>query len=429
MSLVNGDDRFSEVIKKESGHLVLGAFSDPSTNLEGHSTPLTDLCLATLFARSYQSFYWRKESIPVLIIDPNDVKKEIPSAFRKAIPDYVTQSEVQEATQWFIENRSKSDLLTQSFADMGNPFPTEAYPGLATLWINDIYDMTIDLLQPASPELANREGVDKVFSRFATTFTEKEKAELGLRIRQVAAHYCSKFMTDQDDLWSLSNYQKIWGNDPCTATNFNEISWQKVGTDFQAQHPEAKSTSLAQARDQWMKSELVNSMASVGRLWTNIPLLGNQTLHSGTCDTSLDSDGTTRRAPLVKRLGDAYMPSLALKAFMLDQNLHLRLDLVPAIGAIKRTDSKDVRINAKYLKRVELLNEKEPTILKIPADSQGNTMIKHCGGESMFAYIRAADVLSDSPMAMVTQQKLDRNSNRWYPTTTQLKKKIFLKIS
>jgi len=125
--------------------------------------------------------------------------------------------------------------------------------------------MTIDLLQSARPELANREGVDKVFSRFATTFTEKEKAELGLRIRQVAAHYCSKFMTDQDDLWSLSNYQKIWGNDPCTATNFNEISWQKVWTDFQAQHPEAKSTSLAQARDQWMKSELVNSMASVGR--------------------------------------------------------------------------------------------------------------------------------------------------------------------
>ncbi len=130
MSLVNGDDRFSEVIKKESGHLVLGAFSDPSTNLEGHSTPLTDLCLATLFARTYQSFYWRKELIPVLIIDSNNVKKEIPSAFRKAISDYVTQNEVQEATQWFIDNRTESDLLTQSFADWETRFPLRLTPGL-----------------------------------------------------------------------------------------------------------------------------------------------------------------------------------------------------------------------------------------------------------------------------------------------------------
>ena len=188
MSLVNGDDRFSEVIKKESGHLVPGAFSDPSTNLERHSTPPTDLCLTTLFARTYQSFRWRKESILVLITDANDVKKEMLSKFRKAISDYVTQNKVQEATQWFIDNLSESDLLTQSFNDMGNPFPTEAYPGLATLWINDIYDMTIDFLHSARPELTDREGVDKVFSRFATTFTKKEKAELGLRIRQVAAH-------------------------------------------------------------------------------------------------------------------------------------------------------------------------------------------------------------------------------------------------
>lgn len=421
MERANADRIFADTIKKNSDHLILGAYTDiyaPETRKHHH--PYTDLCLDALFERTYESRYWKKEAIPLTVVDAPLNQLKVPREIKDHLSDYFTQLEVTAASRWFEKNPKKTQDITEALAELGDPLPPEAYPGVATLWINGNNDIMAQMLQEAKPELATPEGVQKLFQFFASGFSKKEAAELTGEIRTAGEAYCARFFTPNDDLLSYDAFKSVWGEGEDLKAMYEEISWSSLWSKLQGSNPDLKTETLDAAADRFRSLSLDNSITQVARYWVNIPSIAEGTKHSGYFDAVQDTDGSIRRSRLIVRRGNNYTPSLAFKTFLVDQGY----------SASAQVDVEDVgRAEAatKIIKSLEALDTNGDTALKIPVDGQGHLMINYAGGRHMFPYVSAADLLSDSPDVFVEQQKLDPSTGRWNSVTMRVNKKTFFK--
>lgn len=412
----NFDQIFADTIKTHADHLVLGSYYEEYSheNLE-LLRPHADFCIDALFERKYESRYWKKEAIPLAVTDASLDRLGFPGEIKDHLAQYFTQLEVTAANSWFERHKEKSAHLDEALKDLNTGLPPEAYPGLVTLWLNQDSETMIAMLGEVKPELANPDGAERTFTAIASAFTKQERADLLAEIRISGEEYCSHFLSDQDDLLSLDAYKKKWGDGPDTQIQFDELSWGHLWAKLQGgPNPDRKTESLEQAIERFTRQSMTNAVLHIARSWINIPLIGTVTKHSGYFNTVQDSDGAIRRSVLLARRGHNYLPSLALKTFLLDQGDTATVEL----------DLEKNRL--KIVRSLEVKNAKGEHALFLPVDRRGHLMINYAGGTYMFPHISAGDILANGPTAKVSIQEQDARG-QWQTLTKDVDKARFLK--
>lgn len=426
MAQTDGDKSFAEMIKRQADHLILGAYYDEYQTLP----PFTDFCLDALFDRSNESRYWKKEVVPLTVIDTPLNALGFPKQIKDQLSDYFTLIEVSRSGDWFESHKDLVPRITESLEDFSSLLAPETYPGLATLWLNNDVDSTKTLLEQVKPEYANSDGARVLFSRFGAAFTKKEAASLAGEVREAGTKYCERFFTERDELLNLDQYKKIWGSSQDSTDQFAAMSWSSLWPKIQAARQPASGQSanandlatepLEQAISRIRNQSLMNAVPNIDRWWVDIPLLGDPTKHTGYFNAKQDTDGSIRRSILLVRRGNAYMPSLALKTFLVDKGY----------TALAKIDVEDVgrkEARMKVLKSLEINDADGNRVMNVPVDSEGHLMINYAGGRNRFPYVSAADILSDSATLTVEVQDQDPTTGRWAPTRKTVDKKEFLK--
>jgi adenylate cyclase len=216
----------------------------------------------------------------------------------------------------------------------------------------------------------------------------------------------------------LEAYEKQWGKSPESAENFKALSLKSVLESAAKSNPEFASDSFENLFSRLRTAAKANSVHNIARWWINIPLLADPTRHTGYFNAFQDSDGAIRRSALFVRRGNAYMPSLAMKTFLLDNNYTAR--------ATVDTDGDSDRASQKTVRAYEVLDSEQKVVMKIPVDSRGQLMINYAGPRNMFPYISAADILSDSPTAEIEVRERNPATGTFVTRTKTVDKKDFL---
>ena len=432
----NGDQIFSDTVAKWSDHLILGAYSDLRLDSEADDNnrgqavkPATELCFNALIERTYPSFYWRKEQIQFEVHDPLPANLHLPTAIKQNISDYVTNLEVQTASDWFAHHPEKPKVISEALLEIGNPLPQESFPGVATLWVNGNLNALIDLLHDAKPELANPDAAQRLFTLFATAFSKKESAEIAFGIRRVGTNYCATFFTDLDPLLDYQTFKRVWGahdeekppeEQAKIKELFDVLTWANVWKEVQRSDPAFQNEAFVSAKNRLTHEAPENSMSEIWRSWINILQIASVTRHSGVFDTTQDTDGTVRRSPIIKLFGDVFVPSLALKTFLLNSGLKPAL----TIGILPKTRGKPA---TRYVRDLEILNSAHQPVMRLPIDTSGNLMINYAGPQHMFAHVSAADILSNEAEMKISVQRPQGAGERFQQVEETVNKKEFMK--
>ena len=417
----DGDRYFANTIKSRGDRVVMGAYFDAGVS----ARPYQDFCTDALFERSFEARYWKKESVPLTVIDEPLNQLGFPREIKDRLSEYFTILEVSGSNAWFENHKQLISKITESLEDLAQVLPPETYPGIATLWLNNDTESAKVLLEQAKPDLANPDGIRLLFDRFGAAFAKKEAASLSSEVREAGSRYCTRFFTEDDELLHLERYKALWGESKESAEQFAAMSWKGLWPQIQARRPAGQSgptpETLEDAIERIREFSLPNVIGSIERWWVSIPLLGDPTKHTGYFNAKQDTDGSIRRSMLFVRKGNSYMPSLSLKTFLVDKgyNAIARLDT----ESVSRSDAR-----SKVLKSLEINDSQGNFVMRVPVDNEGHLMINYSGGRNMFPYVRAADILNDSPTMEIEVQQNDPKSGRWFfAEGKKVDKKEFLK--
>lgn len=155
----------------------------------------------------------------------------------------------------------------------------------------------------------------------------------------------------------------------------------------------------------YLKSEsLFNSIMEADQWVLNTPTISMGTKHTGFFNAQQDMDGTIRRSRLIVRSGEQYMPSIALKTFLLANKYYLEVRLVPDIN----------NLGTKRIEKLALIDTEtgdEINTFNIPVDEEGLIHINYAGPRQMFPYVSLSDLLNDEPEMEIEQSNLLKNEN------------------
>lgn len=169
--------------------------------------------------------------------------------------------------------------------------------------------------------------------------------------------------------------------------------------------------------EDYRNKSLPNSVVHADGWVLNTPEIAAGTKHTAYFNTEQDADGTIRSKALIVRTANSYFPGLGLKAFLVANgyNASPKLDFNPASGFKEVTD-------------IEITdNETGDPVMHIPTDRQGKLLINYAGPEKMFPYLSFADLLSDSPDAMIEQRIWNAKEKTWKLEERKVKKAEFMK--
>lgn len=233
----------------------------------------------------------------------------------------------------------------------------------------------------------------------------KESLELNNKIRSAQIDYCGSWLQPQDDpLYSA------------LAESWSHIKAEEDPTTF----PFATFEEFVHS----FKNRYMRNLIMVADNWVmNTPQISSGGKHTGYFNAHLDDDGTIRRKQLVVRSGEHYMPSIALKAFLVAKDYNAQIEL-----------GEDAKYQAKTVKKFTIINNEDgQPVFSVPVDPQGGLMINYAGPQNMFPYLGVAELLSDSPTAKITQNVWNPQKHRWVKDqsievdkATWLKNKIFV---
>lgn len=241
--------------------------------------------------------------------------------------------------------------------------------------------------------------------------SQKDRAQLGLAIDQEELRYCARWLkpsssseaSPSDEL--LPMLQENWGAIQDAESDFKGVAFEDAIETFKARH-------------------LRHPLEQSGRWWMNIPVIAQNTKHTGYFNAFQDPDGSIRRTRLLARSGNDILPSLALKAFMVDQGIK---------GALV-TIAQDIKVDAdgkprKVIRELSLTNEEGEPVRSIPIGEQGDLMINYAGPRYMYAHISVADLLDTrKPNLNVTHHRLDPQTKKYLPQIEfSVEKSKFLK--
>ena len=416
----DADQYFANTIRKHSDRLVLGSFFNDEFGPRGHK----EFCTDAIFERTHESRYWKRDAAPLAVKDDLLAKVAFPRPIKDNLAQHFMFLEVKRSQHWFSKAKGVDAKITESLGEIAGFLPAETYPGLATLMLNDDVDSMKSLLEAVKPDLATPDGARAVFARVKRALDHNERASLLSAVRKELFDYCDRFFSSNDELLNETAFKDKHGDTPELAEQFKNSSWASIWPQIQGVNPDLGKEPLDKAIERYISLSLPNVIVQASTWNVNIPLLADVTKFTGYFNAVQDTDGSVRRSRLLMRFGSSYMPSLALKMFLVDRGYraHVNVDV---------DEKSSAKTPNKIVKSFDIQTADGQQVMSIPVDGKGHLMINYAGPQNMFPYIRAADLLSDEPTMNVRHRKLDPKTGRWHVANggegEMVDKKEFLK--
>ncbi len=421
MAANNSDQKFADTLGLYQDAVVMGTYFDLESYDVGVSlNPLRDECVDAHYERTNEKRYWEKEEIFPIVEEAKTSDERIPAALLKQVSNYHTLLEVNAAQEWFDSNTSALERIRQNLDDVEIHFPSEIIPTLFVVANIGDEQTLFDLLtsDDSMKRFANRPMILQIFDVVLRSISKHEIVDLRARLLRASNDYCQRFLTPNDELLWKAKFAERFKS----AGNDLDAMW--AGQSFEPILSELKwpagSPELEQKLKQWRALSLPLSIPNIARTWVSIRELAANTKHTGYFNAILDTDGTVRRTQLLARRGHNYIPSLALKAFLLDRKASMRFKIGPE--AVGRTESK-----RRVVQSLEILNKEGETTLKVPVDELGRMIINYSGPQQMFPYVSAASILDDKRDIAVSQYLRDEKTGAAGLSTRMIDRKTFLK--
>ncbi len=261
----------------------------------------------------------------------------------------------------------------------------------------------IDPLQPYMPQglydffaLVINEKETQLRQHFGESRNKNEQVIVDTKVQDALHETCNTILIDFKD-----ELNQVWGDVVLANENPNEFKFQSY--------------------DEWVADysakSLPNGLIYADNWVLNTPKVSSGTKHTAFFNTEQDPDGTIRHKALIMRTGNTYFPALSLKSYLVanDFNAAPRLTYNPASG-YKEVEGIDVTDN-----------NTGDTVFKIPTDRFGKLLINYAGPDQMYPYLSFADLLTDSPTAIIEQRSYDPKSKQWVKKQLEVNKAEFIK--
>lgn len=421
----NSDKKLASTVGLYQDAVVMGTYYDTeSHNLGEAPNPLRDYCIDAQYGRSFEKKYWDKEEIFPMVSDPTyntEDANRLPGEFIPRIAAQITSLEQVKASQWFEANVSASNAILESLRTLDVNLPPEIVP-ILFVWANIGDEQGLfDLLSSdeSLKQFANRPMILQIFSNVMRSLTTRQIADVRQVLQNADTNYCRRFLTDDDELLDREKLYKGIDQpkevlDELWAEQGLEPLWDKL-----IQEKKYPPLPLKAAIAGWRNAALFNPIEVFERTWISVPEVAATTKHTGYFNAALDPDGTVRRSRLIARRGHVYVPSLALKTFLLDRKLGVRFN-------IDRDKNRSDR-GRSAIQSVEFLKSDGKVQFTAPVDALGRLMINYSGPQQMFEYISASSLLSNDADLSVVQRMTDPLTGGRGNVTRKVDRKEFLK--
>ena len=397
--------------------IVLGSFSvEP-----GHFLPFQDICTDAHFQRSYAGRYWSSELIKPAVIDLQLNSLKYPKAeILSNLKDYFGTLEVAKAGEFLDNTPGATDRVSAALKIGGFDIDPQVLPYLASYAINNDYYSAQQLLKDLKPEYANNAAVKSIFAYLERALDDKEVATLRSNLFNASLDYCHRFFTDRDDLTKLELFAQATQLTPEQAQPaFEASSWKTVWA--QAHEHNAEVVEPSDQAIAKIKTSLSPFLIPETVRWeVNIPAIDTAKSHTGSFETVLDSDGSIRRNPLLRRDGFNYVPSIAFKTFLADQKL-------TAQATVETENVGKENSAGRVFKSLEVIDSDGNTVLTVPVDKRGELQINYSGPSYMFPHVSATEILSDDPVMRITARRIEPTSGRLVSAYQNVNKEEFMK--
>src|SRR5690606_35853997 len=134
-------------------------------------------------------------------------------------------------------------------------------------------------------------------------------------------------------------------------------AWPQIA----AEEDDLPFASFEEWAQNYKAAALPNAVPAAGSWTMNISEISKGAKHSGFFNADLDSDGTIRRSRLIVRTGQTYMPSMALKAYLVANNYNAEIRL-----------GHDVKSRQKQVREFNITdNNTGEVVQSLPVDARG----------------------------------------------------------
>jgi len=421
----NSDKKLAGTVGLYQDAVVMGTYYDnESYDVGVRLNPLRDDCLDAQYDRTFEKKYWDKEEIYLQVNDLTRKTEGVdrpPSVLIDRVSSHITGLEIEKASQWFESNSAVRETVLEALKNIEVNLPGHLVP-ILFVWANIGDEQSLFDLLSSEPELANfanRPMILQIFSTVLRSLAPQQIADIRLILSRTTTAYCQRFLTGDDEL--LDKAKLYSGSDQPPETL--DAAWLEQGLEpaweaYLAKDQKPLET-LAAAIQRWRQAAFRNPIEVFEKSWISVPEVAATTKHTGYFNAALDRDGTVRRSRLIARRGHVYVPSLALKTFLLDRKLDARftLDKDPTRAGSRR----------KSVTSLEFLKPDGSVQFKAPVDAKGLLLINYAGPQQMFEYISASSLLSQDADLVVSQRATDPTTGQKGTNTRRVPKNQFLK--
>ncbi len=431
----NSDKKFGETIGLYQDSVVMGSYFDyESFNAGETANPLRDYCIDAHYSRSYEKKYWEKEAIFPIVIDPTantPEAKRPPQELLERTALHITSTEIFRAAKWFSANATAVNAVTEALRALEVEIPSDVVP-ILFVWANIGDEQGLFELLESDPSLkrfANRPMILQIFATTLKALSPPQLADLRQDLGAEVMGYCRRFLTTEDELLDKDKWAKSADQPPeSVESNWPIFSYETLWNELKSSGKTKSSTSLQEEIQIWKQNAYLNSVKGYERAWISIPEVASTTRHTGYFNAELDPDGTVRRTMLLSRRGNFYIPSLALKTFLLDRGLLARFSYsIDQRRSVISTIKGSGRSQRKIVRSLEIIDSKDKVRMQIPIDEAGRMMINYSGPQQMFEYVSASSILNNERDVLVQSRKQDPLTGIKGTFTERIEKKKFLK--
>ena len=237
--------------------------------------------------------------------------------------------------------------------------------------------------------------------------TETLKIELADRVRKKQYEYCFR--------WLAKTSADSYDEDDTPDENYQAYAdvWEQVIEEDETLANLSADDGIQLFRNRQLRSQIYTA----GRWWYNLPEVTESAVHMAYFNAFQDDDGAVRRSKLLINRGNALIPSMALRTFLVDQKRMLQATI--------NYDAKDP--TAKGVSSLTVTDEEGEALWDIPVNEKGELAINYAGPQKMFSYLSTADVLGDSPNVRVQQRLYNEEEKQWQEETLTFSKEEFYK--
>jgi adenylate cyclase len=434
----NTDKNFAETIDLYSENIVMGSYFEYESHAVNEAlNPFRDHCIDAHYKRYFEQKYWlphtKQKFGSIRSIDSFITPDHfIPLELIDTLSTYMSSVDNDAIKSWLETNPQAGTNIREALRLIDIQLPAAAES--AIIYGSILGDLdTIYFILDKNIELkkyANTFMINQIMETVVASLSLVQKAEIRAKINQELNEYCQRFLTDKDELLDDKKIAALMGVEKIDSDILNTLSFQQAWKRHlkDSSNKESNKT-LAQAIENWRKNVVPHAMKNYGRAWISTGELARKTKHSGFFNAHLDPDGTVRRSMLIARRGNHYIPSLALKTFLLDRGYDAEFEFGAEYVAGRSMPSRKV-IKSFSIVSPEASDDvpkKRKKLFDIPVDQTGRMLINYAGPQQMFPYINASSLLQNKDKLEISRRATDPKSGIRGILSETVDKKAFLK--